>query len=55
MLLFFHFRTAPTGCGSSQASGRIEAASANLCHSHSNARSKLHLRPMLQLAAVPDP
>ena len=32
--------------------GRIGAAAAGLHHSYSNARSKLHLRPTLQLMAT---
>ena len=35
-----------------QARGRIGGAVASLCHSHSKARSKPHLRPMLQLPAM---
>ena len=41
---------------SSQARGRIGVVSS--CrpnHSHSNAGSELHLRPTLQLTAMPDP
>ena len=41
--------------GSSQARGRIGAEAAGLGHSHSNGGSKLHLRPMPQLMAMPDP
>ena len=40
---------------SSQARGRIGAAAAGLCHSHSNARSVPHLQPIPQLTATPDP
>jgi len=40
---FFLFRAAPAACGSSQARGQIGAAAAGLYHSHSNARSELHL------------
>ena len=36
--------------GSSQA--RVQAAAASLRHSHSNARSELHLRPTPQLMAT---
>ena len=39
--------------GSFQAKGRIGAVAASLHHSHSNARSKLHLRPTPQLMATP--
>ena len=41
--------------GSSQARGPVGAAAARLCHSHSNTRSELHLRPIAQLTATPDP
>ena len=40
--------------GSSQARGWIGAATAGLCHSHSNVGSKPHLRPTPQLAAMSD-
>ena len=40
--------------GSSQARGRIRAVAAGLHHSHSNARSELHLWPTPQLKAMPD-
>ena len=44
--IFFLFMAAPVEvCGSSQA--RVKA--------HGNTRSELHLRPMLQLLATPDP
>ena len=46
---------APVAYGSSQARGYIRAAAASLRHSHSNTRSELHLWPMLQLTAMPDP
>ena len=35
--------------------GPIRATAAGLCHNHSNARSKLRLRPTPQLTATPDP
>ena len=38
----FFFRVTPTACGVSQARGGIRAIAADLYHSHSNARSKLH-------------
>ena len=41
--------------GSSQARGPIRAAAACLHHSHSNVRSKPHLRPTPQIMAMPDP
>ena len=49
------FRAALEAYGSSQDRGWIGAAAAGLQHSHSNARSKLHLWPILQLTAAPDP
>ena len=39
----FLFRAAPMAYGSSQARDLIRAAAVSLCHSHSNARSELHL------------
>ena len=50
-----YFRATPVPCGGSQARSGIEAAVASLHHSHSNARSKLWLRPTPQLTATPDP
>ena len=44
---------APLAYGASQASGPIKAAPAD--YSHSNARSKLHLRLTPQLVTMPDP
>jgi len=44
------FRVAPTAYRSSQSRGRIRAAAAGLCHSHSNVPSEPCLQPMLQLA-----
>ena len=40
---------------SSQARGQIGAVATGLPHSHSNARSKLHLQTTPQLSAMPDP
>ena len=40
--IFYLFRAAPTAHGSSQARGRIRAAAASLCYSHSNAGSLTH-------------
>ena len=54
-LYFWLFRAAPMAHGSSQPRGRIRTTAAGLCHSHSNAGSKLHLRPTLELRATPDP
>ena len=45
----------PTGYGGSQARGQIEAVATGLRQSHSNARSKQHLRPTPQLTAKLDP
>ena len=40
--IFFFFRAAPEVYGRSQARGRIGAAAAGLCHSHSNVGSLTH-------------
>ena len=48
-------RAAPAAYGVSQARGPIQAVAASLCHSHSNARPKRHLRPISQLMAMLDP
>ena len=53
--LFCIFSASPAACGSSQARGPSEAGTACLHHSHSNAGSKPHLRPIPQLTATPDP
>ena len=53
--VFCLFRAAPAAYGSSQARGLIGAVAAGLRHSHSNDRSKPHLRPTPQLTATPDP
>ena len=59
LLLFFVFfafsRAAPAAYGGSQASGLNGAVAASLRHSHSNAGSEPHLRPIPQLTAMPDP
>ena len=55
LLLFCFFRAAPVAYGSSQARGWIKPTAASLHHSHSNARSKLHLRSTPQLTAMLDP
>ena len=52
---FFSFRAALAAYVSSQARGLIRATAAGLHHSHSNAGSQLHLRPIPQLTAMPDP
>ena len=55
-LFFFFclFRAAHMVYGGSQARGRIGAVSASLCHSHSNTRYELYLRPTPQLMAMSD-
>ena len=52
---FFLFMATPVAYGRSLARGQIRTAAASLHHSHSNARSEQHLRPMPQLAARLDP
>ena len=52
--IFFFFRAIPMTYGGSQARGQIGATAAGLCHSHSDAGSKLCLRPTPQLTAMPD-
>ena len=58
-ILFYYlillFRAAPAAYGGSQARGPIGAVTAGLCHSHSNARVELRLRPTPQLTAMLDP
>ena len=53
MLLLF--RAALVAYGGSQARGRIGATAAGLHHSHGNAGSELHLRPVPQLMAALGP
>ena len=53
--IFCPFRAAPIAYRGSQARGPIGAAAAGLHYSHSNARSGVHLRPMVLLAATLDP
>ena len=55
LFFFCLFRATPSAYWGSQARGRIGATAAGLCHSHSNARSKLPLQPTPQLMATPDP
>ena len=52
---FFLFRAASVAYGASGASDQIRAAAAGLCHSHSKLGSELHLRPIPQRTATPDP
>ena len=59
MLLFFFCLSAiswaaPEAHGGSQARGLIGVIAAGLRQSHSNAKSKPHLRPTPQLTAAPD-
>ena len=49
------FRATPVPYGGFQARGGIRAVAAGLCHSHSNARSKLHLQTTAHLMAMLDP
>ena len=57
LLFFFLFRAtpAPAAYGGSQVRCQIGAIAASLCHSHSNAGSKPHLRPTPQLTATLGP
>ena len=52
--IFFFFGAIPIAYRGSQARGLIGAIAAGLHHSHSSTRSKLRLRPTLQLMAVPE-
>ena len=52
--IFFN-RAAPAAYGSFRARGQIGAVVACSCHSHSNAGSEPHLRPIPQIEATPDP
>ena len=52
---FLSFRATSVAYGGSQARGRIGTVAAGLHYSHSNAGSKLCLRPTPQLIATPDP
>ena len=45
----------PVAYGNSQARGQVGAVAVGLCRSQSNTRSKMHLQPTQQLAAVLDP
>ena len=55
VFIFCLFRVTPTAYGSSQARIPTQAVATGLHHSHSDARSKLHLLPTPQLRAIPDP
>ena len=54
-IYLFIFRAALVAYRSSQASGWIRAVAASLHHSHTNMGSELHMRPIPQLTATPDP
>ena len=54
-LFIYFFRATLAAYGSSQPRGRIGAAAAGLCHSHSNMGSELGLPLISQLMAMPDP
>ena len=54
-LFFFVLGAETTARGSSQARGQIRTVAASLCHSQSNARSKLHLQSTPQLTTMWDP
>ena len=54
-VLFLLFRAALAAHEGSQARGPIRATAAGLHHSHRNTISELHLRPVPQLTATPDP
>lgn len=45
IFIFLVFRATSEAYGASQGRDRIRAIASGLYHSHSNARSKLHLRP----------
>lgn len=53
LFIYLLIRATPMACGGAQARGLSRAVAAGL--HHSNAGSKLHLQPTLQLTATPDP
>ena len=53
--LFCLLRFAPTAYGGSRVRGLISAVATGLRHSHSHAKSELHLQPTPQLMATQDP
>ena len=55
LFLFLSFRATPAAYGGPQARGRIGTVAVGLHHSHSNAKSELHLRPTPYLTAILDP
>ena len=54
-LFFCLYRAALAAYGCSQARGQMVAVATGLRQSHSNARSKPHVRPTPQLTATPNP
>ena len=54
ILFYFIFRATPMVYEGFQAMGLIGATVAGLRHSHSNARSKMHLQPIPLLTATLD-
>ena len=54
-IYFLLFIATPAAFGGSQARGQIGAAAGALHHSHSNARSELHLGPTPQFTTMLDP
>ena len=52
---FFFFMATPAAYGDSQTRGQIGAIATGLCHSHSNAGSKLCLQPTPHLSTMLDP
>ena len=54
-LSFCHFLDCSVSYGGSQARSPIGAVASGLRHSHSNVGSELHLRPIPELTATPDP
>ena len=55
LLVLFFLRASLAAYGGSKARGWIRAVATGLRHSHSNSESELHLQPILQLTAMPDP
>ena len=55
LFLFFPFMATPMADRTSWARGQIGAVAASVCHSHSNARSKPYLQPMLQQCWILNP
>ena len=53
--LFAFSRAAPMAYGGLQARGLSRTVATGLCQSHSTMGSEAHLRPIPQLAAMPDP